>query len=87
MVSVSRAVVDAAVCLGADESEISMSPEKRIRIIGDHPHRGETGTVRDDLAQHFGMWQIDLDPGGTTNGCFADQANLRLLRVDEDPYS
>lgn len=58
---------------------------KRIRIVGDHPHRGETGTVRDDLPMRMGMWQVDLDPNSSTAGCFAELLNLRPLDSDEDP--
>lgn len=58
----------------------------RVRIVGNHPHRGETGTVRDDLPMKLGMWQVDLDPGGShAGGCFVGPENLRPLPRDEDP--
>lgn len=57
----------------------------RVRIIGDHPHRGESGTVRDDLPMRLGMWEVDLD-GSYVGGCFAGQENLRPLRPEEDPH-
>lgn len=63
---------------------------KRVRIVGDHPHRGATGTVRDDLPMKFDMWQVDLDPGpgvGFVSGCFAGQENLRSLDPMEDPHA
>lgn len=58
----------------------------RVRIVGDHPHRGASGTVRDDLPMRLGMWQVDLDPGNRgADGCFAGPENLRSLDPDEDP--
>ena len=57
---------------------------KRVRIVGDHPHRGESGTVRDDKPMRLDMWQVDLDPGSTTRGCFAGAENLRPLSPEED---
>lgn len=65
---------------------MSENEGKRVRIVGDHPHRRETGTVRDDLPMRMGMWQIDLD-GAYAGGCYAGEENLRLLPRDEDPYS
>jgi hypothetical protein len=56
----------------------------RVRIVGNHPHRGESGTVRDDLPMKMGMWQVDLDDG---SGCFAGPENLRSLSPDEDPIA
>jgi hypothetical protein len=60
---------------------------KRVRIVGDHPHRGESGTVRDDLPMRFGMWEVELDMPNTTmtEGCFAGPEHLRALRPEEDP--
>lgn len=58
---------------------------ERVRIVGDHPHKGATGTVRDDLPMQFGMWQVDLDPGATVDGCYVGQAQLRPLPREEDP--
>lgn len=55
----------------------------RVRIVGDHPHRGASGTVRDDLPMRLGMWEVDLD-NSHVNGCFAGPENLRPLPADED---
>jgi hypothetical protein len=60
---------------------------KRVRIVGDHPHRGHTGTVRDDLPTVADMWRVDLDPGAVAEGCYAGQPNLRPLPAQEDPYA
>lgn len=57
----------------------------RVRIVGDHPHRGETGTVRDELPMKLGMWLVDLDDTRTASGCYASRENLRPLPADEDP--
>ena len=43
-------------------SGVRRSDGARVRIVGDHPHRGESGTVRDDKPMRFGMWEVDLDP-------------------------
>jgi hypothetical protein len=56
----------------------------RVRIIGDHPHRGASGTVRDDLPMVQGMWRVDLDDSWT-GGCFAAPENVRALPPEEDP--
>lgn len=58
----------------------------RVRIVGDHPHRGEAGTVRDDLPTKMGMWRIDLDPNALTEACYAGPEHLRALSRDEDPH-
>lgn len=57
---------------------------ERVRIVGDHPHKGQTGTVRDDLPMKFDMWQVDLD-GAYAGGCYAGPENLRPLPSSEDP--
>lgn len=64
-----------------------MAEGKRVRVVGDHPHRGESGTVRDDMPMRFGMWQVELDmPNSTmTEGCFVGPENLRALPAEEDP--
>lgn len=62
-------------------------PRTRVRIVGDHPHRGMAGTVRDDLPMKFGMWRVDLDPGSHAEACFAGPENLRPLPTDEDRRS
>jgi hypothetical protein len=58
---------------------------RRVRIVGDHPHRGASGTVRDDLPMRLGMWQVDLDDHALADGCFAAPENVRALRPEEDP--
>jgi hypothetical protein len=62
---------------------VPSSQSKRVKIVGDHPHRGATGTVRDDLAMKFGMWQVDLD-NSHASACFAGGENLRPLPPEED---
>lgn len=58
----------------------------RVRIVGDHPHRGATGTRRDDLPLVQGMWKVDLDPSRTgVEECYAPAENLRVLPREEDP--
>lgn len=58
------------------------SQSKRVRLVGNHPHRGKTGTVQDDQPMKWGMWLIELDDGG---GCYAEPERLRPLPHDEDP--
>jgi hypothetical protein len=61
---------------------------RRVMIVGAHPHKGERGTVRDDLPMKMGMWEIELDPNvSATAGCFAGPEHLRWLRPEEDPYA
>lgn len=55
----------------------------RVRIVGDHPHRGASGTVRDDLPMVHGMWRVDLD-NSHTDACYAGREQLRALPADED---
>lgn len=62
-----------------------MDTSKRVKIVGDHPHRGEVGTVRDDLPMVMEMWLIDLDQNQMTKGCYAGGEHLRSLPADEDP--
>lgn len=59
----------------------------RVRLIGDHPHQGATGTCRDDLPLVQGMWRIELDPGAPVEACFAGQEHLRGLPLEEDPFA
>lgn len=65
-----------------------MSPtsSKRVRIVGDHPHRGASGTVRDELPMLEGMWRVDLD-NSHTDSCYAAPKNIRALPASEDPYA
>jgi hypothetical protein len=63
--------------------KLKPTPE-RVRIVGDHPHRGATGTTNPDrLVQ--GMVLIELDDKRLAGACFADPANLWPLLPDEDP--
>lgn len=57
----------------------------RVRVIGDHPHRGASGTVRDDLPMLQGMWRVELD-NSHTDACYAGAENLRVLPASEDPH-
>jgi hypothetical protein len=59
---------------------------KRVRIIGDHPHKGATGTVRDDLPMLHGMWKVELD-NSHADACYAGRGNLIPLRPSEDPWA
>jgi len=63
------------------------SQSKRVRIVGDHPHRGASGTVRDDLPMKFGMWLVDLDDRREVDGCYAGPEHLRSLPRSEDPHA
>jgi len=62
-----------------------MSGRTRVRIVGDHPHRGSSGTVRDDLPRVQGMWKIQLDDAPGVDACYAGPENLRALILDADP--
>lgn len=63
----------------------------RIRIVGDHPHKGETGTVASMEAPSLsglmpnlrGLIRIHLDDDD--GGCYASLMNLRYLAKNEDP--
>lgn len=61
----------------------------RVKIIGDHPHRGAVGTlVAVKSVCGAPMAEIEFDqPHLGIEGCFADKENLRLLPRDEDPLS
>jgi hypothetical protein len=57
-----------------------------VRIVGDHPHRGEPGTVLDHKPMVAGMWEIELDSHNLgARGCYAPPENLRPLTCLEDP--
>lgn len=59
---------------------------KRVRIVGDHPHRGETGTVLDHKPKAAGMWEIELDSHNLgARGCYALPEDLAPLPAREDP--
>lgn len=61
---------------------------RRVRIVGDHPHRGASGTVRDDKPMRLGMWEVDLDSDKHgADGCYVEPENLRPLSPEEDPYA
>jgi hypothetical protein len=63
----------------------------RVRIWGDHPHRGAAGTVKTparDLGLVGVMVEIDLDEDGSgIDGCFAAISELRPLPRSEDPFA
>lgn len=44
---------------------------KRVRIVGEHPHTGQTGTVVaiEKTLAGYG-YKIDLDDKSMSNGCF-----------------
>jgi len=44
---------------------------KRVRIVGDHPHKGKTGTVVGIESTLAGYgYKIDLDDKSTASACF-----------------
>lgn len=63
----------------------------RVRIVGDHPHKGETGTVSSTeppgmssvIPSLRGMIRVDLDDD--QDGCYAGLLNLRRLPKNEAP--
>lgn len=60
---------------------------QRVRIVGDHPHIGKSGTVTGSKMVGGGpMLLIDLDHGDYSGQrCYADRRNVRSLHRDEDP--
>jgi hypothetical protein len=55
--------------------------------FGDHPHRGESGTLVDVKSvggAPMGEVELDSCPHGVS-GCFVDKGNIRTLSADEDP--
>lgn len=65
----------------------------RVRIVGDHPHKGKTGTVSSTeppsmssvIPSLRGMIRVSLDDD--TDGCYAEWAELRRLPKSEDPLA
>jgi hypothetical protein len=61
---------------------MSTTPRIEVRIVGNHPHRGESGYIKfvdgkPVLAQ--GMIEITLeDCAHGTGGCFADPLNIMM---------
>jgi hypothetical protein len=60
----------------------------RVRIVGDHPHRGEAGTI--DLGSIISvggkdMAKVTLDQGNIAEACYVCASDVRLLPKDEDP--
>lgn len=49
--------------------------EKRVVIVGDHPHAGKVGTLTGQVLRGLGMAEVKLDGG--EGGCFAEATNLR----------
>ncbi len=60
---------------------------KRVRIVGNHPHKGETGSINPKgEATMFGMLLVDLDDcPHWVEACYASPENLRPLPASEDP--
>jgi hypothetical protein len=59
-----------------------------MRIVGDHPHRGESGTILEGSAVRvagFFMFKVWLDDTTTAEACYAEPRQLRPLPRDEDP--
>lgn len=62
----------------------------RVRIVGNHPHIGETGTVESTEPPKMasvipglrGLIRIRLDDDA--DGCYARESELRRLPKDED---
>lgn len=53
----------------------------RVLIVGDHPHRGKTGTLTGEVIRLKGgpeMAKVTLDePGFGTEECYAEAAHLQ----------
>jgi hypothetical protein len=55
----------------------------RVKIIGNHPHAGETGTVDMDAPTVMGMFEVELDPNDMNiDACYADLKNLKKINDD-----
>ena len=67
-----------------------MSEQIRVKIIGDHPHAGESGYFKivdgkfsTTKAGAGTMWEIVLeDCKHGTAGCFAAQPNIKVLSME-----
>lgn len=64
-----------------------MADEQRVRLVGDHPHRGATGTLVGGSIPLAGvkMVEVRLDPGSMASACYAEPKHMRPLMPDEDP--
>lgn len=62
---------------------------RRVRLVGAHPHRGATGTVRADLPMLLGMWKVELDGDNRVGAtaCYAGPDHLIYLDHSEDPHA
>ena len=56
----------------------------RVRIIGEHPHKGESGTVHGSPVNGMIKVQLDHCPHGVEE-CYADASEVRPLPRAEDP--
>lgn len=65
---------------------------ERVKVVGNHPHRGATGTVVQSGAIRMKdggdvMFRVALDQGDHSGQeCFAEEEYLRDLPPEEDPY-
>jgi hypothetical protein len=60
---------------------------RRVRIVGDHPHRGESGTLTIDpaeLRQGCCRWNSTRVEHGA-DGCYVRPGDFRPLARSEDP--
>jgi hypothetical protein len=59
---------------------------RRVLIVGDHPHRGEVGTLSGEVLQPPDggpeMARVDLDGGFATDACYAEAKNLQPVASD-----
>lgn len=63
---------------------------ERVKIVGDHPHRGSTGTVVPEKAMSAyslvgPMEYVSLDDSRLADACYVDRSQLRPLPKEEDP--
>lgn len=64
---------------------------RRVKLVGDHPHRGNSGTISEDPKRLPGaglMAKVKLDyvEGiGGVDECYAAADQLRPLPKDEEP--
>ena len=67
-------------------SASSQAKTRRVRIVGDHPHRGESGTLTVDAGlMRAGMLPVKLDAcAHGTDACYVAPEHIRDLPADED---
>jgi hypothetical protein len=61
----------------------------RVKVVGDHPHKGQTATFTGERTIILGasLYKVALDDGSFTDSCYVDLAEIRSLPEDEDPLS